>query len=103
MWLEGVGRPQVDDLEIKMGMELLEAVFKRARKKHGNGVFASPLEALGSMTQEYHEFMDEVHAKNLAGIRDEALDVAVVGLWTAICAHRQMVEKLGVAAMRDSR
>jgi len=52
-------------------------------KQHGELSHASSHESLGIITEEYHEFLDEVHANNNDGIFNEAIDIAVAGLFTA--------------------
>lgn len=63
--------------------EALDGINKRIAK-HGSKPFHSHMEALGVVTEEYHEFIEAVRSNDHDHIRAEALDLAVAALWTLV-------------------
>jgi DNA-binding FadR family transcriptional regulator len=74
------GRPPISD-EARNGvlLQVQEKMQKRLRQK-GPGCFASSHEALGIVTEEFHELVAAVESNDPEAIDDEMLDVAVATL-----------------------
>lgn len=88
MMLQPGGRIQISESEQAAFLTLFLDHLAEARRKKGDGIFASGLEAQGSIDQEAGEFREAVHAKDLTRMKDEALDVAVAGYWAAASAWK---------------
>lgn len=68
----------IDDIDNTLA-KTREMLLKRLMK-HGDKKFNSPAEALGTLTEEYHETIDEVRSNDNEKFCDEMMDVAVTGI-----------------------
>lgn len=65
------------DPDVQNALTAAMVALQRARAKHGAGAFMTEHEALGAITQEYHELVREKGTR----FREELLDL------TAACLH----------------
>ena len=67
---------------------------QRARARYG--AYTSTHEALGVITEEYHELMSAIQANRLGSVEDEALDLAACALKLARdCSNEAFRERSG--------
>lgn len=74
-------RPEISEENLQKSINDTISSFRRKMDKKGNGAFISPVEILGKLTEEYLEVEEEVHQKRLNEVKNELMDVVVVGLW----------------------
>ena len=91
----GPERQEVSAIKLKETHEDLWHELQRALKKHSPGKFASPHEALGCITEEYHELVAATISDKRTDFVDELMDLAVLGLFAAAC-----FENRGMKAIR---
>jgi hypothetical protein len=72
---------------------LAGTLMERLREK-GHGKIASRQEALGMITEEYHELelIEAVRSGNMGDVRGELLDVAVDCVFTVACIDAGKME-----------
>lgn len=73
-------RPILEPQHIEAALELVRLAFSRALEKHGNHAELSWHEVSGDVTEEYHEFLDEIQA-NSDKREAELVDIAIAALW----------------------
>lgn len=74
-------RPKISEENLQKSIDNAISSFRRKIQKKGNGALISPLEILGKLTEEYLEVEEEVHKERLTELKNELMDVIVVGLW----------------------
>lgn|ERR1035437_3743433 len=62
--------------DINKAIEQVMAALKTAMDKHGMGAFASPCEALGVLTEEYHEVIIAVRENDATNFKEELSDMS---------------------------
>ena len=62
-------------------IDALDSALRSAMASKGDKAFASPHEALGALTEEYHELIEAVRANDAEAVRGELLDNAIVAIW----------------------
>lgn len=74
--------------------DVLEEAWERSRAKmtkrrnqKGNESIISKHEALGIISEEYHEFVDAVHEGNIKNIQEEMIDLAVAAIFSYASSH----------------
>ncbi len=77
----------IDEVIREVGVALRAALQKRVQK-HGRGYFVGGMEALGCITEEYHEFIEAVRSDTREQMAGEAMDVAVAALWAHMSLKR---------------
>lgn len=83
-------RPQLGSEEVDAVLaELRERILNEMQPENkGQGVFVSQHEALGVLTEEYHEVIQEVRSDFPTNCYvDEMFDVAIVAVW-AIASNK---------------
>jgi len=78
-----INRPEITEEEINFICEKFRKSLEKRLKQHGRGSYTTSHELLGYMAEEYNELVLAVQKKD--GIYEECLDVAVVGIFGAIC------------------
>jgi hypothetical protein len=91
-----IHRPQVSDERIRWAITEFTDKLRARLNEKGNGSFASWHEALGSITEEYIELINAIHANDgSARRRDEcnaeALDLAVACVFARACNYAPTV------------
>lgn len=81
----GSKRQQLTPTELMDAHRDLWDELQIALSQHTPGVFASPHEALGCITEEFHEFVEAVRSNRTTEIVQEAMDLAILGLFTVAC------------------
>jgi hypothetical protein len=79
-------RRQITLTEQARAVERVARGVERQLQEKGRGVFASPHEAMGIITEEYHEAIGALQANLYVQFQDELIDIAVaciVGLASA--------------------
>lgn len=77
-------RNTVSDYDIRACMRTIEARLNMRLEQKGKHTFASNHEALGIVTEEYHEYVAAVQSNKTEDVRNEILDVAVAALFGVI-------------------
>ena len=70
--------------EIQQALQVVEKLLRKRMGEHGIGKFASIHEALGVLTEEYHETLEAVRSNNRDEFLDEMLDCAISGIWAYV-------------------
>jgi len=74
------GRPSIsEESRNEVLLQVQETMQRRLRQK-GPGCFASSHEALGIVTEEYHELVAAVESNDPESIDEEMIDIAVAAL-----------------------
>jgi NTP pyrophosphatase (non-canonical NTP hydrolase) len=76
-----MSRPAIDEKRLDY---ILDTVTKRALllwKKRERKVWVTPQEALGVITEEYHELIEAIHSNDRSEEFSELLDVAVAAIY----------------------
>jgi hypothetical protein len=76
----GFERRELTDEVLLKAIELLTHQVGKRIEKHGRGAFVSNHEALGVMTEEYHELVGAVTSNDPMRVAEEMMDVAVSGV-----------------------
>jgi hypothetical protein len=71
---------EIDDIIIDKILDIFRKRLYKTIGEKGREPFTSPHEALGVITEEYHEFISEVHDHH-GNLWSEALDIAVAAIW----------------------
>ncbi len=74
---------------LELARKLIDDKLKKAIEKHGGRPFSSSHEILGALTEEYHEFIQEVHDNNSKKAADELADIAICCLWGIDSIYKQ--------------
>jgi hypothetical protein len=74
-------RVQITDAEVERAFAHVRKALKETVLAKGAGAFVSPCEALGAVTEEYHEFVEAIRSGPIGEIHDEAVDIAVASIW----------------------
>lgn len=76
-----IPRPDATDDDIKqIEMDIRVALYERL-ERHGYGIFISPHEILGILTEEHTELIGAVQSNDNDHVRKELIDVAVGALF----------------------
>jgi len=78
-WLQK--REPISASSVSKARHYFEAMLEIGLKRHGDGEFVSTMEMLGAVTEEFHEFVRAIHAKDQSLIKEEALDIMVSAFW----------------------
>lgn len=93
---EGIIRLPVSELyREEAWRRVMENLDERLRQ-HGDASYAGPHEALGTIAEEYDEFLDAVRSNDAERVMEEAADIAVGALWT-------IASLLSIRAMKKAR
>ena len=84
---EGFKRPQVSQELINQVVYTLIQELESTIEKKGKGIFISPHEAFGAITEEYDELKDELRSNDLQAFTFELRDVAVSCIWALVSAE----------------
>lgn len=81
--------PRGAQLRLEVPQEIREEAVKRVMGnltrrlvQHGDAAYAGSHEALGTITEEYFEFVGAVQSNDPVEIMKEASDIAVAAIWT---------------------
>jgi hypothetical protein len=88
-------RAHVSEAAITESIRKARAHYTFRLKEKGKGTFASRHEVLGSVTEEYHELIEAIHAANAEGlgpVEHELLDLAVACLFGIACIHDRKLD-----------
>lgn len=77
-----MSRVDVTTTQIAEIVERFERELRLRIEAKGRGLFYSPHEGLGVVTEEYYELVEAV--REGAGVVDEAVDLSVAALWAAV-------------------
>jgi hypothetical protein len=66
-------RTEITKEEIEEGLKIFREYFYERLNQKGYGSFVSPHEWSGHVTEEYLEYQERVHKKDIIGMRDESL------------------------------
>ena len=70
-------RIQLTEKQIEDAVKRVTEKLKMRLEQKGYGTFASRHEILGVITEEYREFAEAVHSKNIENMKEEIIDLAV--------------------------
>ena len=70
-------RPNIDHKKLSYAENHVIGLLNKRLHQKGSGVFASPHEALGIITEEYFELIEAVKSNEDARVLDELADIAV--------------------------
>ena len=84
-------RPDLETAHITKSIETISTKVNARLEQKGKGIYASPHEASGIITEEYLELMEAIRTNNLFDITLELEDVAVACI-TAIASIVQTRE-----------
>lgn len=85
-------RRQITDFEIETAMDILRHKMQKRLRQKGRGTFASRHEALGSITEEYHELEHAVQDNSMKKFVEECTDVAVGAVFSIACAKAKALD-----------
>jgi hypothetical protein len=85
-------RQQISKKSVQKAIKILASELERRFEMHGRGAFVSPHEALGDLTEEYHELIEAIRVGFQHEIHSETLDVGVSALW-ALASQIEKEEK----------
>lgn len=84
-----VVRPNVNEAFVLKAVEAAGDKLNRRLRQKGRGTYASRLEILGALTEEFHELTQAMISEPIAGtkhsVREELLDIAVGCLFGIAC------------------
>jgi len=86
-------RDQLTKKQINEGVEAFLDKFHAIRKKKGVGAWVTTHEALGFVTEEYHELSDAVRSNRLNDVEAELMDVAICSLWAIVSIRAGSITK----------
>lgn len=91
-----MGRQQIDQEEWNTVIKGMTDLLNCRIKQKGSGVFVSPHELSGVITEEYNEVLDQIHmAQHMPSLYKELLDLAVACIWGAV-SIRNMPDGSGI-------
>lgn len=79
-------RPEITQEEIDFGLDVLKLALSKRLEEKGLGIFVSPHEILGVITEEYKELIDAVHKND--NVKGELLDIAVAAIFGYMSANK---------------
>jgi hypothetical protein len=91
-----IERPDMGHDDVERIITGIKDQLYRVVAKKGTGCFISRHEVLGSLTEEYNEFVEAIHSKNNVSIMDELTDVAIVSIFGLISLEKR-IDKVGQA------
>lgn len=77
-------RPQVPDAAIYDALDYVRKQLEERIHEKGRGIFISPHEALGIITEEFHEYLDAVHNDSPISRERELMDIIVPAIFEII-------------------
>jgi hypothetical protein len=89
-------RPQLSDEVLLKTIEAMTVAMGRKIERHGRGAYMSNHEALGIITEEYHELIDAVQSNDPVEVANETMDVAV-GCLFALASQIEKEERIKAA------
>jgi len=79
-----VGRSQISEDEWNIVLVQLRDILSCRIKQQGNGVYVSPHELSGALTESFNEIIDGLHmTTHMPTIYKRLIDLAVTSLWGA--------------------
>lgn len=84
-----ITRPNVQEAYVDAAVRAAGDKLSRRLRQKGRGTYASRLEVLGALTEEYHELTEAMISAPISGtkhsVREELLDIAVGCLFGIAC------------------
>jgi hypothetical protein len=74
------GRPSIKDTARQSVINIVRDKMLTRLKQKGPGCFVSSHEALGIITEEYHELIEAVQANDPDAVDEEMVDIAVAAM-----------------------
>lgn len=79
---------EVSQEEIAVFLKDFEKTLMQKLNKKGHLTFFSTQEVMGKMLEEFLEAQEEAHNRDLAALKDELMDCALVGFWGFVSANK---------------
>ncbi len=81
-------RPMVDHIYIRNAWTKAEQMMTKRRAEKGDHVFVSSHEALGVISEEYHELVEAVHKSDHNEMESELIDLMVAAAFALACLNQ---------------
>ena len=81
-------RKRIREADITSAFSVVKEHMKEVLKKHGDGIFSTTHEMLGTITEEYHELIEAVRSNKPLKVMRELSDLGVLAVFSLACFYR---------------